>query len=31
MRYGNEESRTVIEKFLNHHHDQEKPLFVLLV
>ena len=31
MRYGNEESRTVIEKILNHHHDQEKPLFVLLV
>lgn len=31
MRYGNEESRTVIEKILNHHHDQGKPLFVLLV
>ena len=31
MRYGNEESRTIIEKILNHHHDQEKPLFVLLV
>ena len=31
MRYGNEESRTVIKKILNHHHDQEKPLFVLLV
>lgn len=31
MRYGNEESRIVIEKILNHHHDQEKPLFVLLV
>ena len=31
MRYGNQESRTVIEKILNHHHDQEKPLFVLLV
>ena len=31
MRYGNEESRTVIKKILNHHHDQEKPLFILLV
>ena len=31
MRYGNQESRTVIEKILNHHHNQEKPLFVLLV
>ena len=30
-RYGNEEARNVIEKVLQHHQEEEKPLFVLLV
>lgn len=30
-RYGNEEARNVIEKILQHHQKEEKPLFVLLV
>ena len=30
-RYGNEEARNVIEKLLQHHQEEEKPLFVLLV
>lgn len=30
-RYGNEEARNVIEKILQHHQEEEKPLFVLLV
>lgn len=30
-RYGNEEARSVIEKILQHHQEEEKPLFVLLV
>ena len=31
VRYGNEEARNVIEKILQHHQKEEKPLFVLLV
>jgi hypothetical protein len=30
-RYGNEEARNVIEKILQYHQKEEKPLFVLLV
>ena len=30
-RYGNEEARNVVEKILQHHQEEEKPLFVLLV
>lgn len=30
-RYGNEEARNVLEKILQHHQEEEKPLFVLLV
>ena len=31
VRYGNEEARNVIERILQYHQEEEKPLFVLLL
>ena len=31
VRYGNEEVRNVIERILQYHQEEEKPLFVLLL
>ena len=31
VRYGNEEARNIIERILQYHQEEEKPLFVLLV